>query len=285
MKYLVGLMLAGLFALACDCMDSASAFDLWPRAGPPARHGATPCVLDHCRDGAAPTAPKTPAPDPAADPATDSGAAAAPESPPPRQRYGGTGGASGTPGNFDFYVLSLSWSSGFCETTGDGRGKRQCDLGAGLGFVVHGLWPQYEHGFPSNCEGAGAPSRIALDSARGLFPDDGLARYEWSKHGTCSGKSPQAYFADVRRAYDSVEIPPDFKSVTSQQTLAPIDIARAFIAANSGLRPGAMAVGCQRQTLQEVRICFSKDLRGFKDCPEVARSTCRSPSIRVPPMR
>ena len=150
---------------------------------------------------------------------------------------------------------------------------------------MHGLWPQFEHGFPSNCGGAGAPSRVALDEAKGLFPDEGLARYEWGKHGTCSGKNPQAYFADVRRAYEAVTIPDDYKHPASEQTAAPLDIARAFAAANRGLRPGAMAVACKSQTLQEVRICFSKDLRGFRDCPEVARGACRSREIRIPPVR
>jgi ribonuclease I len=108
---------------------------------------------------------------------------------------------TGTPGDFDYYVLSLSWSSGFCETPAGERARGQCDAGANLGFVVHGLWPQYEHGYPSDCGPAARfPSRMALDSAQGLYPSEGLARHEWQKHGTCSGKSPTDYFADVRRA-------------------------------------------------------------------------------------
>ena len=83
------------------------------------------------------------------------------------------------------------------------RARGQCDPGANLGFVVHGLWPQYEHGYPSDCGPAARfPSRIALETAQGLYPSEGLARHEWRKHGTCSGKSPTDYFADVRRARD-----------------------------------------------------------------------------------
>ena len=95
----------------------------------------------------------------------------------------------GQPGDFDFYVLALSWSPGFCELDGDrDRNREQCADGAGLGFVVHGLWPQNERGFPSECGPAGrTPSRIALDQAKGLFPSEGLARHQWRKHGTCSG--------------------------------------------------------------------------------------------------
>jgi len=83
---------------------------------------------------------------------------------------------TGTPGDFDYYVLSLSWSSGFCETPAGERARGQCDAGANLGFVVHGLWPQYEHGYPSDCGPAARfPSRMALDSAQGLYPSEGLA--------------------------------------------------------------------------------------------------------------
>jgi ribonuclease T2 len=177
----------------------------------------------------------------------------------------------------------LSWSPGFCA--GDDRQRSQCAVGANLGFVVHGLWPQYNHGFPSDCGPSGRyPSRIALQSAAGLFPDEGLARYEWRKHGTCSGKSPTDYFADVRAAHDAVKIPPPFQSASQPQNWVPIDIERAFIAANPRLRPGMLAVACQHGNLEEVRICFSKDLRDFQACPEVVLSDCRMRNISVPPM-
>jgi ribonuclease T2 len=55
------------------------------------------------------------------------------------------------PGEFDFYVLSLSWSPSFCEEASErgnsGRSQAQCG-GRPFSFVVHGLWPQYERGFP-----------------------------------------------------------------------------------------------------------------------------------------
>ena len=267
--------------LVGTCSGTAQAQWWRPKATQGGR--ATPCVLDKCVDPAVPAPPQAAPGDPASGP-VDGGLENARRA--PRPRYGGNGGGDGgTPGNFDFYVLSLSWSSGFCETTGDGKGKSQCDLGSGVGFVVHGLWPQFEHGFPSNCGSAGEPSRIALDQVKGLFPDEGLARYEWGKHGTCSGKSPQAYFADVRRAAEKIDVPDAYFHPTNELTIAPVDLARAFIATNDGLRLDAIAVGCTRQTLQEVRICFSKDLRDFHACPEVTRNACRSRSIRIPPVR
>jgi ribonuclease T2 len=194
----------------------------------------------------------------------------------------------GVPGEFDFYVLALSWSPGFCELEGDGRGRdrEQCAPGARLGFVVHGLWPQNERGYPTECGPAGrTPSRIALEQAAGLFPSEGLARHEWRRHGTCSGSSPSDYFADVRRARDKIVIPPALQKSERDQNWTAIDLERAFVAANPGLRTDMMSVACRRGVLQEVRICFSKDLRGFRTCEEVDRSGCRTREITVNAIR
>lgn len=189
----------------------------------------------------------------------------------------------GAPGDFDLYVLALSWSPGFCELDGDReRNSEQCADGAGLRFVVHGLWPQYERGYPSECGPSGrTPSRIALDQAKGLFPTEGLARYQWRKHGTCSGSSPSDYFADVRRAREKVVIPPVLAKADRDQNWTAIDLERAFVAANPGLRTDMMSVACKRGVLQEVRICLSKDLRDFRMCGEVDRSGCRARDITV----
>jgi len=193
----------------------------------------------------------------------------------------------GTPGDFDFYVLALSWSPGFCEIDGGrGRNREQCAPGANLGFVVHGLWPQYERGYPSDCGPSGrTPSRMVMDEAQGLFPTESLARYQWRKHGSCSGSSPADYFADVRRARAAVSIPPAFAGDVAERDWTVLDLERAFVAANPGLRTDMMSVACRRGMLEEVRICFSKDLRGFRSCGEVDRSGCRARDIRVNAVR
>jgi ribonuclease T2 len=185
-------------------------------------------------------------------------------------------------GDFDFYVLALTWSPGFCEVEGERKRREQCAPGQNLGFTVHGLWPQYERGYPTECGPSGrSPSRLALNEARGVFPDEGLARHEWRQHGTCSGKSPPEYFRDVRRAWEQVRIPERFRSPSRDTFMTPIGIERAFAEANPGLRPDMMSVVCRRGMLQEVRICMDRALRGFRRCPEVDRSGCGSGEIRV----
>ena len=243
------------------------------------------CVLDNCADRAPPPQADRPRP-PRADPppaANDNTppAAAEADSQPAFRR-----GPAAASGNFDFYVLSLSWSAGFCAGGGAQRAGDQCAVGSNLAFVVHGLWPQFEHGFPQDCDpSARAPTRAAMELTHGVYPDESLARYEYRKHGTCAGKSAADYFRDVAFARDQVKIPPEFAALKRDEQVSPAEIARAFQSANPRLRPGMMAVGCQRGVLQEVRFCMTKDLRDFRPCPEVARSSCRSGQISVPAPR
>jgi ribonuclease T2 len=246
----IGTALALALALA---PGAAQADSLWREifGGPAPR--PTPCVLDKCLNPQ-----QRPAPAPTGAPA---------------------------PGDFDFYVLALSWSPGFCDTGGEAKAPDQCAPGAGLGFVTHGLWPQYQRGYPSDCDPGQPVSRVALEAARGVYPSEGLARYEWRKHGTCTGLSPAAYFASVKAARDAIAIPQALRAPRQAQSLSPADVQRVFIAANPGLRPGAMAIGCSRGELEEVRLCLSKDLRRFVDCPEVARAGCRAGVIEATPVR
>jgi ribonuclease T2 len=192
-------------------------------------------------------------------------------------------------GDFDLYLLALSWSPGFCASGGDAKAPDQCAAGTGFGFVVHGLWPQYTQGYPSYCEPQGRmPQRRDLEVVRGVMPSEGLARYEWRKHGTCSGLAPSAYFSAVARVAAGIVIPDVYQNATQDQTVRPLDVERAFSAVNNGLRPDMMTVACTkddagRSVLQEVRLCLSKDLRGFSVCPDdVQRDMCRSGSLVVP---
>lgn len=195
------------------------------------------------------------------------------------------GKRGGVPGEFDFYVLALSWSPGFCELEGDRKGRDQCAAGAGLDFVVHGLWPQFERGFPSECGTERNPTAMALREAKGVFPSEGLARHEWRKHGTCSGLSPADYFAATRKARQMVQVPARFRELKADIKLQPLEIERAFVEANKGLRTDMLSVACRKGVLQEVRICFDRDLKGFRSCPEVDRSQCRAFEVTLPALR
>ncbi|MBN8534158.1 MAG: ribonuclease T2 [Rhizobiales bacterium] len=189
-------------------------------------------------------------------------------------------------GEFDFYVLSLSWSATWCELTGARRGARQCEPGRNPGFVVHGLWPQYERGYPAFCGPDGRnPSRAAMNRAETVLPDQGLARHQWRKHGSCSGLPPEAYFDATAAARTRVKVPEKLIAPRENTRLAPLDIERAFADVNPGLRADMMSVTCDRGMLEEIRICFTKDLRGFRSCEQVDRDSCRAREITVPSAR
>lgn len=192
------------------------------------------------------------------------------------------------PGKFDFYVLSLSWSPSFCAAAKEygyaRRARAQCG-GRPFSFVVHGLWPQYEHGYPESCERP-APrlDRNIMTSMLDLMPAPRLIYNEWDKHGTCSGLDERAYFDMVRKARAAVKIPPWFKQLSEAKTIAPAKIESAFVKANPGLTTLDMAVICRRTRLSEVRICLSKDLK-FRPCQEIVHRACKRDQVTMPPVR
>jgi ribonuclease T2 len=193
------------------------------------------------------------------------------------------------PGAFDFYVLSLSWSPSFCAAAAErGSSSRSQQGQCGerpFSFVVHGLWPQYEHGFPDYCQRP-APrlDRRIMTSMLDLMPAPGLIYSQWDKHGTCSGLSAEAYFETVRKSRAAVKIPAEFLDLTAPKSMTPDAIESAFIKNNPGLSQSAIAVICDRTRLSEVRICMNKDLQ-FRACEEIDRRACRKDEVVMPPLR
>lgn len=191
------------------------------------------------------------------------------------------------PGDFDLYLLSLTWTPGFCATGGAAKQPGQCDAGARAGFLVHGLWPQGQNDYPSDCNPGAFVQRRDLALIRGVMPSEGLARYEWRKHGSCSGLSPARYFGAIATLYRKIVVPEAYQGQGQDLRAAPVEIERAFAAANPGLRPDMMTVACGRgdrgSVLTEVRICMSKDLRVFQTCPtQLQRQSCHARNILIP---
>ncbi|WP_374830176.1 ribonuclease T2 family protein [Paenochrobactrum pullorum] len=191
---------------------------------------------------------------------------------------------------FDFYVLSLSWSPSFCTLDGRGNDSDQCNINRRDGFLVHGLWPQNETGYPQNCAIGGnakqrnyVPRQIA-NELKDIMPSAGLIRHQWRKHGTCSGLNQQDYFSTLRQAFDKIVIPPSLKNLSSTRRVDPSLIEKAFIAANPAMKENGISVTCKKNYLQEVRICMTKDLQ-LRPCAAVDRAACRSRSVTLPATR
>jgi ribonuclease T2 len=176
--------------------------------------------------------------------------------------FGGAARADGErAGDFDYYVLALSWSSAWCALEGDSRRDPQCHDGRGLTFVLHGLWPQYETGWPSYCRTTERdPTRSETAAMADIMGGSGVAFYQWKKHGRCAGLSAQDFFATARKAYGKIILSPLFSQVRRDLTVPPDVIESAFLESNPDLARDGVTVTCSDGLIQEVRICLNKDL-------------------------
>ena len=192
--------------------------------------------------------------------------------------------AGDTPGKFDFYVLALSWSPDYCAAE-QNNDATQCALGKKLGFVLHGLWPQYRKGFPQSCSSEAFPRALKEDFPA-LYPNDGLYRHEWEKHGTCSGLTPEAYLALTKRLKQAVAIPQAYRKPEKPIRANIEQIKAQFSAANSGLAAESLTVYCSGagRFLKEVFICF--DLKGkptacSAELHHKAARSCQQPTLLI----
>ena len=228
-------------------------------------------------------------------------------------------------GDFDYYVLALSWSPTYCDSRAeggdrydrgggygryhffqrrdsydrneDGRGYsrrrgdsgEQCNGTRPYSFVLHGLWPQYDRrGWPEMCE-SGRRSWVpeeTIDRMMDIMPSRQLVIQEYRKHGVCSGLDPRGYFNAAREAYRSVRIPDEFQDLLKTRSISPDEVRSAFLEANKQLSGDMIQVVCSRRLLQEVRVCFSKDLTP-RPCSqrEQGRRLCNYDMVLMPPVR
>lgn len=183
-----------------------------------------------------------------------------------------TSASRNAPGQFDYYLLTLSWAPDFCDSHPDKQNNRECGRGNHTGFIVHGLWPQFEAGgYPKQCAPARPVSSDIVTRMLPLMTDAGLIQHEWSDHGTCSGLDQNTYFDTVSRAFASVKIPGDLTNLKAPLSVTPAALDAKFVSANPSLT-GAVHTECSMGEVSEVRICFTKDLKaracgnGVSDC-------------------
>lgn len=171
---------------------------------------------------------------------------------------------------FDYYILSLSWSPTFCAThPGDAA-----ECGKGRGFIVHGLWPQaFAGGGPEHCDSGDQPDRETMQRALSAMVDEHLVRHEWATHGTCTGLSAHDYFVSLIRAAGSLTFPDDLDG-SRMRRLSAGDIASEMLRANPQLPPRSLAVRCKGEEFEELRVCFSPDLKPTA-CGNGVHTQCR----------
>lgn len=197
--------------------------------------------------------------------------------------------AADRPGRFDYYTLTLSWSPTYCRTEQGRRDRQQCAIGRRYSFVVHGLWPQHEGGWPQYCEPADryVPEQVIRDNID-IIPSKSLIIHEWRKHGTCSGLAARRYFDLTRQLFAKVRIPARYLSPNRDIVTTPDQLREDFLKTNPHLTEASLSVQCgnrrDRANLRSLRICFSRDLK-IRSCGHNERRTCRASKLIMPPVR
>lgn len=184
---------------------------------------------------------------------------------------------------FDYYVLALSWSPSFCESEATERDALQCET-TPHAFIVHGLWPQNDRGYPEDCptDTPRVPDAL-IDEMLDIMPSRGLIGHQWRAHGACTGKTQEQYFAAVRAAWEAIVIPRRFDMPDAKVTPTVREVVGEFLRANPEFRPEGIVVTCDGDLLDEVRLCMTKDYV-FQSCgPQTLRSACRRERVEMPP--
>lgn len=186
-------------------------------------------------------------------------------------------------GEFDYYVMSLSWSPTWCALEGKQRGSPQCD--ADFGWVLHGLWPQFEAGWPSYCNTRERnPSRRDTSEMSDLFGSAGSAWHQWNKHGRCSGLSSSDYYALSRKAYSRVERPALLRKLDKSVRLPASVIEEAFLEANPAMTADQITITCKAGRIQEARVCLNRDLK-LRKCGQDTRRDCSLQNALFDPIK
>lgn len=180
-----------------------------------------------------------------------------------------------TPGDFDFFVLALSWSPDYCAN--NANDAQQCSLGKKLAFVLHGLWPQYTRGYPADCSIVKLP-KDAQQKFPNLYPSSKLYTHEWDKHGTCSGLKPLEFLALSKSLKESIVIPTAYRSPAKAFRTTIDDLKTAFVAANSTLGEDALAAQCSGsgRFLKELYVCFSREGKPIACSKELQQDEAKS---------
>lgn len=191
------------------------------------------------------------------------------------------------PGMFDYYAMALSWSPAYCAT--NRSDPEQCNSGRQLGFVLHGLWPQFEAGYPESCSSERLSGQSYAKYAP-LYPSPKLISHEWDKHGTCSGLDQAAYFELSAQLREQLAIPRQLQKPLEPVRTTYNELVRSFKQVNPRMPINSVLPFCGDggRFLREVHACFTRQGQ-LRSCSngQVKRSfsSCRQGSFLVQNVR
>ena len=195
------------------------------------------------------------------------------------------------PGNFDSYVLALSWLPGFCSLhhTSECSSLTSAQFSAN-NLSLHGLWPdqsgdnQHNYGYcgvdPSvrqmgeNHAWCQMPSfgmsAGALNDLSTYMPGTAscLQNHEWYRHGSCSAMTPDNYFtaAAALTAKFAATAAGRFVSAHVGQTVQANDLLSAFESQFGAGSRKYVSLQCAKvggnSALAEVHLVLATPLQG-----------------------
>jgi ribonuclease T2 len=194
--------------------------------------------------------------------------------------------AANQPGQFDYYLLSLSWSPQYCSTPDrPAKDPEQCGPDRRLAFVVHGLWPNNERApHPRNCAPRSAVPTGLVKQMLAFMPSPRLIQHQWEAHGTCSGVNVEDYYSLVRTAFRLVNIPDRYRQPDRDLRLEANEIRRDFQRSNASFPAQGIKLDCAGQFLREVRVCFDENLAP-RACSKAIQDTCGSRTVTMRKVR
>jgi ribonuclease T2 len=183
------------------------------------------------------------------------------------------------PGQFDFFVLSMSFQPEFCyqhryeEWAGC---ENPNDLWRGS-LTIHGLWPQFDDGkWPCECSDEEFNPQTLADlgedkfnihwpnvkAAKGKPGYTGFWEHEWHKHGSCTGLSQDEYF---QSALNHFLLTPDTVGRHYGSSVSKSEITGAY-SNNSGVggddENDVVLICVDNTYLSEVRVCVDRNKDG-----------------------
>ena len=186
-------------------------------------------------------------------------------------------------GDFDRYVLALSWQTGFCQSQHDrNRNERdECRLQTETTnkadfLTVHGLFGCATRPIPNLPEARASrmcsspETGLSLETAAKLnevMPGAGgrscLERYEYAKHGVCFGFDPDAYFSTMVRLNQEIKESETGKFLADNygKTVSRRDFDAAFAKSWGKENVKAVKLTCQGNPayLTEIQISIKAD--------------------------
>ena len=207
-------------------------------------------------------------------------------------QYGSGSDGRNEAGRFDYYALVLSWSPTYCAVPAAPRYDPQCNRAErAYAFVLHGLWPQHERGWPQDCRSASAV-RAAADhrphARHHAEQEPGDPRVPQARH--LLGPAADGYFDFARKLYDKIKIPAPLRAAsTDDRSTSPGEVMSDFIAANPAAEArhdrGGAAAGPATACARCASASTSAATSAPADATRTRRGCARADRMYVPPVR